>query len=93
MAANKNLTVNALGTTSGEISLTNANADLSATGTGAISLTTARNLYLAGGSSVTTVNGNLTLLANQQLIPNDDDFIGVWSMVPPSNRPEPVRSR
>lgn len=76
LVADRNLTVNALGTSTGTISLANSNADLSTTGTGAISLTTARNLSLAVGSSVTTVNGNLTLLANSAGT-TSGDFTGV----------------
>ncbi len=64
MAVNKNLTVSAAGTGNGTINLANTNADLGASGTGAISLTTARNIALVSGASVVTVNGNLTLSAN-----------------------------
>ncbi len=63
MAVNKNLTATANGTGAG-ISLANANADLAASGTGAISLTTARDIVFVSGASIATVDGNLTLSAN-----------------------------
>jgi hypothetical protein len=77
MTADKSLTVSAVGTSNGTISLANTNADLSATGAGAISLTTVRNISLTSGSSITTVDGNLTLAANQQVTPTSGGFIGV----------------
>ncbi len=76
LAANKSLTVNALGT----IALTSApgtTSHLTASGTGAISLTTARNVTLVDGSSITTVDGGITLEANQQAVPTSGDFVGV----------------
>src|SRR5262249_54227920 len=60
LAAGKNLSVNASGT----ISLPNAASDIATSGTGAVSLTTARNISLAAGSSITTVDGGITLSAN-----------------------------
>ena len=60
MAADKNLTANATGT----ISFANANADFATSGTGALALTTAKNISLVSGSSITTVNGNINLQAN-----------------------------
>ena len=52
--------------TPGTISLPNASSDLATSGTGAISLTTARDVYLSNGdASITTVDGNLTLKANE----------------------------
>jgi hypothetical protein len=63
MAVNKSLTANALGVANGTISLPNSNATLTASGTGAISLTTARDIALASGSSISVENGGLTLTA------------------------------
>ena len=60
LASGKNLSVNATGT----ISLPNTTSDLATSGTGAIGLTTARNISLASGSSITTVDGALSLSAN-----------------------------
>ncbi len=77
MAANKNLTVSALGTSDGTINLANANADLAASGTGAISLTTVRDITLATGSSLTVVGGGLTLSANQQTTATTGNFVGI----------------
>jgi fibronectin-binding autotransporter adhesin len=73
LTSNKNLTANASGT----ISLTTATSDLATSGTGAISLTTARDIAIVSGSSITTVNGNLSLLANQQGSPTTGDFAGI----------------
>ena len=73
MAAGMDLTANAVGT----IDLANSNADISATGNGEISLTAERNIVLASGSSVTTVDGNLLLSANQQAISTSGNFIGI----------------
>src|SRR5690606_1570115 len=42
----------------------NANATLSALGTGAVTFTAARNIVLATGSSISTVDGGITLSAN-----------------------------
>ena len=62
LATSKNLMANA----GGPINLGTTNADLSASGTGAISLLTPRNIALQNGSSITTVDGDLTLNADQQ---------------------------
>ncbi len=77
MAADKDLVVTALGAGTGTISLATADADLAASGTGLISLTTARNIVLSNGSSVTTVDGALSLQANQQTTLTGGNFIGV----------------
>ena len=77
MAADKSLTANALGTTNGAINLTYDSSNLSATGTGAISLTTSRNISLANGASITTVDGNLSLQANLQVTPTTGYFFGI----------------
>lgn len=73
MDADRNLEVNAAST----ITLAGANAQLSASGTGAITLTTARNIALGSGSSIATVDGDLTLAANLQPTPTAGDFAGV----------------
>jgi len=65
MAVNKSLTINALGTATGTINLANANADLSATGTGEISLSTVRNILMSSGASIISSAGSITLSANE----------------------------
>ncbi len=73
LASNKSLTAYASGT----IDFSTASADLASIGTGAISLTTARNITFIAGSSVTTVNGDLTLSANQQTTATTGLFDGI----------------
>ncbi|MDA1018039.1 MAG: hypothetical protein O3A00_26730, partial [Planctomycetota bacterium] len=75
LAMDKSLTANAVGT----INLPNANADLSATGSGAISLTTARDfaMFTASGWSIKTQDGDITLNANQQASRTAGDFYGL----------------
>jgi len=73
MALDKNLTLTAVGT----IHLSASSADLSTAGTGAISMTTARNILLGSGSSVVTADGNLSLSANHQLIATSGTFAGI----------------
>jgi len=63
MAVNKSLTVATTSTASG-ISLSTTSSDLAASGTGAISLTSTRDISLVSGASIITANGNLTLSAN-----------------------------
>ncbi|MBK6589387.1 MAG: Ig-like domain repeat protein [Acidobacteria bacterium] len=53
------------------------NANLILTGTGAATLAASRNIAMASGSSITTVNGNLTLNANQQATPTPGYFYAV----------------
>lgn len=77
MAANKNLTIDAFGTSTGEISLANANAALSASGTGSITLGAGRNLVLSPGSSITAVDGALSLTANRGPYPAYGSLIGM----------------
>ncbi|MEZ6122903.1 MAG: autotransporter-associated beta strand repeat-containing protein [Planctomycetaceae bacterium] len=76
MAADTNLTATSTGSTSG-IQLNSSAADLSATGSGTITLTSARDISVAGGASITTVNGAIDLNANQQAIATTGNFIGV----------------
>ena len=54
-----------------------ANANLVLSGSGAATLKASRNIALASGSSVTTVNGNLIVEANQQGTPTVGNFIGI----------------
>ncbi len=76
MAVNKNLTANSTSTTAG-INLATTNSDITTSGTGAVSLTTTRNISLSSGSSVTTVEGGITLDANQQTTATTGNFTGV----------------
>src|SRR5206468_2699402 len=73
LAANKSLSAFASGT----ISLPNTTSDLAVSGTGAVSLTTATNISLSGGSSITSVNGGVTFSANQQVTPSAGNFVGI----------------
>ncbi len=63
MAVDKNLTATSTSTSAG-ISLATTDSDIVTTGTGTVSLTATREISLASGSSVTTVNGGITLSAN-----------------------------
>ena len=53
------------------------NANVVATGTGSITVKASRNVLLNAGSSLDTVNGNLTLEGNQQVTPTTGNFYGV----------------
>jgi hypothetical protein len=55
--------------------ITNINLVLS--GTGTATLKASRNISFSNGSSLTTVNGNLTIEANQQATPTTGTFYGV----------------
>ncbi|MBK6722222.1 MAG: IPT/TIG domain-containing protein [Acidobacteria bacterium] len=57
--------------------LQNAASDLTMSGTGSISLTAGRNIFMGSGSSISVVNGNATLNANQQAIPNPGYSVGI----------------
>ena len=59
------------------INFLTANSDWATSGTGSISLTSARSITFANGSSLTVADGNLTLSANQQLVRSFGDFKGV----------------
>ena len=72
LAANHDL----MAYSSGSMSLTGAGV-LATSGAGQISLTTASGLTLPAGSSLTTVNGALTLNANQQASPTAGSFVGI----------------
>ena len=54
-----------------------ANVDLILSGVGAVTLKVSKSIALANGSSVVTVNGNLSLQANQQVTPTAGNFIGI----------------
>lgn len=77
MAANRNLRIETLGTSLGTLSLATADAALSASGIGAITLMSPRDIILTPGSSVTTVNGNINLSANQNSLPTPGSFSGI----------------
>jgi hypothetical protein len=73
LAADNNLWVNATGT----ISLPFSTSKVAVSGTGSISLTTAQNIPLGFASAITSVNGTITLSANQQTSPTSGKFVGV----------------
>ena len=54
-----------------------ANANLITTGTGAITVKVSRDIVLNAGSSLETVNGGITLEANQQATPTTGSFTGI----------------
>ena len=62
---------------SSTISLPNAASDLATSGNGTILMTTATNLTFASGSSLQTVNGPITLNANQQPVATPGSFVGI----------------
>ena len=59
------------------ISLPNTSSDLATSGAGTIALTTARDITFASGASATTVDGALTLNANQQGTATTGSFTGI----------------
>jgi CSLREA domain-containing protein len=73
LAADKNLAGNATGT----INCSTAGSDLATVGAGTIALTTARDIVFASGSSLSVVDGALTLNANQQASPTAGNFGGL----------------
>ncbi len=70
-APNKNLSVSA------ESANVAANANLLASGTGTIFVTCRRSVFLGGGASLETVNGTLSVQANQQNTATTGNFMGV----------------
>jgi parallel beta-helix repeat protein len=68
LAADNNLTVSDVGTIG-------SGGSIDTSGSGAVSLTAMRNIALSG--SVTTVDGDVTLTANQDLTPVSGTFVGV----------------
>jgi hypothetical protein len=75
LASNKSFVANASGT----IATSGTTAKAAISGTGIISLTTARDIRFVTGSSITTVNGSLTLSANQQASPTSGNFAGIFA--------------
>lgn len=59
------------------ISLPNTTSDLSVSGTNSIGFTATKNINLAAGSSLASVNGDITLQANQQATASTGDFTGI----------------
>jgi parallel beta-helix repeat protein len=72
-AENHSLTVSDVGT----VNLPNAASHIAASGGGTVSLTARKNIVLRPGSSITTVDGDLLLSANQQTLPTSGHFVGV----------------
>ena len=72
-AAGHGLTVFDMGT----VSLPNTASDIATSGNGVVSITVLKNIVLASGSSITTVDGDVTLSANQQAAPAAGAFVGV----------------
>ncbi len=70
--ANENTTL--LSPAAGTITV---DSSITGVGTGAVSLTTAREIVLNSGSSITTVDGDVTLSANRQASPSTGDFVGI----------------
>jgi hypothetical protein len=54
-----------------------ANANLLLSGTGAATVKVSRNVIINTGGSIETVDGNLTVEANQQATPTSGSFIGI----------------
>ncbi|WP_254507965.1 hypothetical protein [Anatilimnocola floriformis] len=73
LAANKNIAAFASGT----INLSTTNSKLTLSGTGTMLLSTARDINMVSGSTITTASGSLTLEANQQPIATTGNFSGV----------------
>jgi CSLREA domain-containing protein len=73
LAVDKNLAGYATGT----INFSTTGSDLATAGAGTIALTTARDIVFAPGSSLSVVDGALTLNANQQASPTAGNFGGI----------------
>lgn len=76
MATGKNLSIETFDGTYGGISLSSMDANLSTAGTGTISLTTPRDIFLSQGSSITSTTGTITLSANA-LGSTPGNFVGI----------------
>src|SRR5262245_10202029 len=74
LASNKSFVAYASGT----IATSGTTAKAAISGTGIVSLTTARDIRFVSGSSITTVDGPLTLSANQQASPTSGNFTGIF---------------
>ncbi len=59
------------------ISLPNTQSDLIVSGSNTISLTATKNVSLGAGASLQSVNGNITVSANQQATATTGDFTGI----------------
>ena len=63
--------------TTSTISLSGSTSDLATSGNGSILMATARNMVFAPGSTLSTVDGPITLNANQQASPTAGNFVGM----------------
>lgn len=77
LAADKNLLIEASDFSAGTISLATANADLGTSGSGSVTIEAGRNLVLSPGSSITSVNGAISLTANRGPYPASGSLIGM----------------
>ena len=59
------------------ISLSTTNSDVVTSGTGSVTLTATRDITLSSGASIQTVNGDLSLNANQQTTATTGKFVGI----------------
>ena len=59
------------------VTFSTSSSDVSVSGTGTATINASRNVAMSAGSSLTTVNGNLTVNANQQATPSTGDITGV----------------
>ena len=59
------------------VTLSTSSSDVSVSGTGTINIDASRNVVVSSGASLTTVNGNLTVSANQQTTATSGNFVGV----------------
>lgn len=77
LATNRGLSANVSTTTnSGSINLTSA-AKLAVSGTGGVNFTTTRDITLAAGSTITTVDGAVNFNANTQTPATSATFVGI----------------
>ncbi len=72
-------------------------SSIDATGTGTITLTTPRNIHLDSGSSIASLNGNISLTANRETVPSPGSFSGIdldgRAFPPPDGDGHSVRKR
>lgn len=73
LAANKNLAAYAVG----KISFPNITSNIATSGTGSIGLTTSRNIVVSTGAALSTVDGGISLAANQQAGATSGNFSGI----------------
>ncbi len=62
----------------GTVSLSTSSSDVTASGAGAVSIAALKNISMAAGSSIATVDGNITLDANQGTTATTGTFTGIW---------------